>query len=170
MASLFGHGLVAYTITKVIDRKSVKVLLLLAIFSTIMPDADVIAFKLGIAYEHPMGHRGFTHSILFAAIWAGILALWVGKKHKLVFFSVLFLSTVSHGLLDAMTNGGRGVGFFIPFNNQRFFLPWQPIEVSPIGIRDFFSKWGLNVIMSEMRFIVVPCAIVLITLALLKRR
>src|SRR5437667_359091 len=31
-----------------------------------VPDADVGAFGLGIPYEHPLGHRGFTHSLLFA--------------------------------------------------------------------------------------------------------
>ena len=170
MASLFGHGLVAFTLAKVIDPKGVKVLVLLAIISTIIPDADVIAFKFGIAYEHPLGHRGFTHSILFALIWAGALAFWLGKKHKLIYFLVLFLSTVSHGLLDAMTTGGKGVGFFIPFDNSRYFLPWGVIEVSPIGIKEFFSVWGVQVIVSELKYIVVPCVIVLITLALVKRR
>ena len=138
MASVFGHGLVAYTINKVIDRDNIKLLLFLAILSAILPDADVIAFKFGIAYEHPLGHRGFTHSILFALLWAGLLALWLGKKDKLVYFLVLFFSTVSHGLLDAMTTGGKGVGFLIPFDNARHFFPWRPIKVSPIGIKDFF--------------------------------
>ena len=42
--------------------------------------------------------------------------MWVFvKKDKWVWFVVLFLSTISHGILDAMTSGGNGVGFFIPF-------------------------------------------------------
>jgi inner membrane protein len=170
MASIFAHGLVAYTLANVLDKKSIRVLILLAIFSSIIPDADVIAFKFGIPYEHPMGHRGFSHSILFAVIWSGILSLWFGKKDKLIYFLVLFFSTVSHGILDAMTTGGKGVGFFIPFDNLRYFLPWRPIKVSPIGIKEFFSEWGLQIIITELKYIAVPCVIVLITLALLKKR
>jgi len=170
MASFFGHGLVAYTFTKVIDKQNLKLLLWLALFSTIMPDFDVVAFKFGIAYEHPLGHRGFTHSILFALLWAMLLSFIFGKTNKLVYFLVLFFSTVSHGFLDAMTNGGKGVGFFIPFDNDRYFLPFTPIKVSPIGIRDFFSEWGLQIILSEVKYIAIPCLVVLVFLYLLKAR
>ncbi len=169
MASIFGHGLVAYTVAKVIDKKHLKLLLFLAILSAILPDADVIAFKLRIAYEAPLGHRGFSHSIVFALLWAAALTFWLGKKDRVIYFIVLFLSTISHGLLDALTNGGKGVGFFIPFDNTRYFFPWRPIQVSPIGIRDFFSEHGLQVIFSELKYIAVPCLIVLTISALLKK-
>src|SRR6267378_8050335 len=53
-----------------------------------------------------------------------------------------FLATASHGLLDAMTNGGLGVAFFAPFCDTRYFLPWQPIVVSPaIDPRALRSAW-----------------------------
>ena len=161
MASIFGHGLVAYTASKVIDSKSNKLLLFLAIVSAMLPDLDVLAFKLGISYSHPLGHRGFTHSIVFAVLWSMLLSFTFGKSRKLIFASVLFLSTVSHGVLDAMTSGGKGVGFFIPFDNSRYFFPFREIKVSPIGIREFFSEWGLNIILSELKYIGIPCLIVL---------
>ncbi|NND11151.1 MAG: metal-dependent hydrolase [Flavobacteriaceae bacterium] len=164
MASFFGHGLVAYTFTKLIDRQNLKLLLWLALFSTIMPDFDVVAFKFGIAYEHPLGHRGLTHSITFAVLWAALLAFLFGKTNKLIYFLVLFFSTVSHGFLDAMTNGGKGVGFFIPFDNERYFLPFTPIKVSPIGVKDFFSEWGLQIIWTEVKYIAIPCLVVLVFL------
>ncbi|EDP72305.1 hypothetical protein FBALC1_14427 [Flavobacteriales bacterium ALC-1] len=161
MASIFGHGLVAYTASKIIDSKSNKLLLFLAIGSAILPDLDVLAFKLGISYLHPFGHRGFTHSILFAVLWSGLLAFIFGKSRKLIFAIVLFLSTLSHGILDAMTSGGEGVGFFIPFDNSRYFFPFREIKVSPIGIEKFFSEWGINVILSELKYIAIPCFIIL---------
>ncbi|BAO74943.1 hypothetical protein WPG_0713 [Winogradskyella sp. PG-2] len=68
MASLFGHGLVAFTTSKLIDSKSSKLLLFLAICSSILPDLDVLTFNFGISYSHPFGHRGFTHSLLFALL------------------------------------------------------------------------------------------------------
>ncbi|RZV63198.1 MAG: metal-dependent hydrolase, partial [Flavobacteriaceae bacterium] len=164
MASFFGHGLVAYTFTKLIDRQNLRLLLWLALFSTIMPDFDVVAFKFDIAYEHPLGHRGLTHSITFAVLWAALLAFLFGKTNKLIYFLVLFFSTVSHGFLDAMTNGGKGVGFFIPFDNERYFLPFTPIKVSPIGVKDFFSEWGLQIIWTEVKYIAIPCLVVLVFL------
>ncbi|WP_262891175.1 metal-dependent hydrolase [Psychroserpens algicola] len=83
--------------------------------------------------------------------------------------TILFLSTLSHGLLDAITTGGKGVGFFIPFDNSRFFFPLRVIKVSPIGIEKFFSEWGVNVIVSELKYIAVPCGIILTVLLLLKK-
>lgn len=70
MASLFGHSIVGFTLTKVIDTTHTKWLLVAAIFSTILPDFDVVSFQLEIPYLHPLGHRGFTHSIVFALLWA----------------------------------------------------------------------------------------------------
>ncbi len=169
MASIFGHGLVAYTTSKVIDSKSNRLLMFLAILSSIIPDLDVVAFSLGIPYEHPMGHRGFTHSILFAVIWSALFTFLLKNSRKWVTFLVLFLSTLSHGILDAMTTGGRGVGFLIPFNNEREFFPIRVIKVSPIGIEEFFSEWGWRVILSELKYIAIPCCIILITLSLIKK-
>ncbi|WP_055448026.1 metal-dependent hydrolase [Lacinutrix mariniflava] len=163
MASLFGHGLVGFTLTKIASAKTSKVLLLLAIVSAILPDLDVVTFGK-IPYTHPFGHRGFTHSIVFALIWATILAFVFTKTKRKLFFVVIFLSTISHGVLDALTTGGKGVGFFIPFNNARFFFPWQVIKVSPIGISKFFSSRGVQVILSELKYIGIPCLIVLLFL------
>jgi hypothetical protein len=33
--------------------------------------------------------------------------------------------TASHGMLDAMTDGGLGVAFFAPFDNARYFFPME---------------------------------------------
>ncbi|WP_460219902.1 metal-dependent hydrolase [Psychroserpens sp. MEBiC05023] len=164
MASVFGHGLVAYTTTKVIDSKASKLLVFLAIGSSMLPDLDVIGFHFGINYMDPLGHRGFTHSILFTILWSGMLTALFGKTKKRVFMLVLLLSTLSHGFLDALTTGGRGVGFFIPFENSRHFFPFKIIKVSPIGVEEFFSEWGLRVILSELKYIAIPCGIILIAL------
>ena len=169
MASIFGHGVVGFTITKLIGNKQTKWLLLAAIFSAILPDFDVITFKLGIAYQHPLGHRGFTHSIFFAILWALVLMLTIGRNNKLIWFLVIFLSTISHGIFDAMTSGGEGIGFFIPFNNDRFFFSFREILVSPLGIKKFFSGWGLRVILSEIKFIVIPSLLILLILGTLKK-
>ena len=117
------------------------------------------------------GHRGFTHSLAFAALLAAAVSLssgWLRPQiRRFSLFVYLFLATASHGLLDAMTDGGLGVAFFSPFNNRRYFLPWRPIRVSPIGITRFFSTRGLAVLKTEMMWIWVPSIfVVLLVLAL----
>ena len=54
------------------------------------------------------------------------------------------MSCASHALLDAMTNGGLGVAVYWPFSLKRIFLPFKPIQVSPIGISNFFTEWGVS--------------------------
>jgi inner membrane protein len=83
-------------------------------------------------------------------------------------FAYFFLATASHGVLDAMTNGGLGVAFFSPFDNNRYFLPWRPILVSPISVHRFFSGRGYAVLQSELLWIWVP-AIVFAAVVLMLR-
>jgi inner membrane protein len=81
-----------------------------------------------------------------------------------------FLATASHGLLDAMTDGGLGVAFFAPFDNRRFFLPWRPIRVSPIGVTRFFSARGLAVIQTELLWIWLPAGLLAVSVWIMRRR
>jgi inner membrane protein len=77
---------------------------------------------------------------------------------RLRVFFLLFLCGASHGVFDAMTDGGRGVALLAPFDWNRFFLPWRPIRVSPIGIGRFLGPRGLAILASELRWIWIPCA------------
>jgi inner membrane protein len=74
-----------------------------------------------------------------------------GWKLILYFAAVTF----SHPLLDMLTNGGLGVALLAPFSNERFFFPWRPVQVSPIGA-GFFSERGVAVILSELVWIWIP--------------
>lgn len=160
MASLFGHVLASAAITHSIAAQETlsKRLWALSLLSGIFPDIDVIAFKLGIPYRHIFGHRGLTHSIGFAFLWATVLTFSSFKSSRLRIFVLLLISTLSHGILDAMTNGGLGVGFFIPFDDHRFFLQFRPIEVSPIKLERFFSQ-TFQIIANEMIWIGIPSLI-----------
>jgi len=59
----------------------------------------------------------------------------------------------SHGVLDAMTNGGLGLAFFAPFDNTRYFFPFRPIEVSPLSVDAFFSASGAAILTNEFLWI-----------------
>lgn len=135
----------------------------LAGLSSVIPDFDVIAFGLGIPYRSVWGHRGITHSLLFAVLAGSLLAGLAFRQQDLAemqrsrfslacFFS---LAIASHFVLDALTNGGLGVAWLAPFDHTRYFLPWRPIRVSPIGA-DFFSQYGLLVLASEILWVWLP--------------
>lgn len=166
MASILFHPVVPLTLGYVASRADVPWrLIAIGMICAILPDFDVIGFKFHIDYHSTFGHRGFTHSALFAAIIAalGILAAPALKLRPLTTAIFIFVATLSHGLIDALTNGGLGVAFFAPFSNERYFFPWQVIEVSPIGIRNFLSERGLNVLNSELIWIGLPCLFVALT-------
>ncbi len=143
-----------------------------SILLTILPDADVIGFGLGIQYEDMLGHRGFSHSIVFALLVSFLIAKFRLKytgKYLYQGVIVLFLSTISHGILDGFTNGGLGVGYFIPFDSTRYFFPFTPIEVSPIGIRNFLSMRGLEVLWSEAKLVWIPSMLIFLSYLVFKK-
>lgn len=127
-----------------------------------LPDLDVITFWLGIPYGHPLGHRGFSHSLLFAAL-ASLLAalvfftsLRLGSRRWWVVLGALLIAGASHGLLDACTDAGLGIGFLIPFDDTRYFLPWRPLATSPIGIGAFTGGPALSILANELLWIWFP--------------
>lgn len=134
----------------------------LGVVCAMVSDLDVVGFAFGIQYGDLLGHRGFSHSILFAVCLAALLAAaWpAGGAGRWLVFLFLFLSTLSHPFLDAFTDGGLGVAWFAPFSGKRYFFPWRPLVVPPIGIRPFFSAWGWRVIRSELVWIWLPSAAV----------
>lgn len=176
MASVFSHAVAALGIGACFYRPGTpKRVWVTGALCSVIPDLDVIGFRFGIRYGDFWGHRGFTHSLVFAALLAtAALAAGFWKKaaslSRFSLWTYFFLATASHGFLDAMTDGGLGVALFSPFNNNRYFLPWTPIRVSPIGIGRFFSERGLAVIQSELLWIWLPSAILVISLWIMRRR
>ena len=127
-----------------------------------LPDVDVVGFRFGIHYGDLWGHRGMTHSLLFAllvGITVGCL-MGGGWAEKMRHSTLLFIITASHGILDAMTNGGLGVAFLSPFDTHRYFLPWRPIQVSPIAAGRFVSARGMDILLNEIAFVWFPALIV----------
>jgi inner membrane protein len=126
---------------------------------SMLPDLDTAAFHFGVPYSHMLGHRGLSHSLAFAALLSIAVMFAVSRNQsrseRVRIGLFLFIATASHGVLDAFTNGGLGIAFFAPFDDERFFFPIRPIEVSPIGAA-FFSARGWNVLKSELVWVWVP--------------
>ena len=116
-----------------------------------LPDADVVGFLMGVKYADPWGHRGAAHSLLLAlTAAAGVAAaapsLGLPRRRTWLMASAVL---VSHGLLDTMTDGGLGIALLWPFTLTRYFAPWRPIPVAPIGLA-FLSPYGFFVAMTEL--------------------
>jgi inner membrane protein len=118
---------------------------------SLAPDLDVLGFRLGVPYEAPFGHRGATHSLLGALAFGGLCAALPGRggASRLRTFLVAWVVVTTHGLLDALTDGGRGVAILWPFSSTRYFSPWTPIPVAPLGFH-MFSFRGAYVIGWEL--------------------
>ena len=176
MASALTHAFAAVALTKTLShRKRDWRFWTLAVASSILPDADIVGFAFGIEYGDLLGHRGLSHSLLFAALWSLLVVsseyrgLMKFSRQWWSLVSLFFLVTVSHGLLDAMTNGGLGVAFFAPFDTARYFFPWRPISVSPVGVGRFFSGQGAAIMASEIEYVWLPLATLWAAVAVLRR-
>jgi len=141
-----------------------------------LPDLDVIGYRwLYIPSYEFFGHRGFFHSPFFAALLSIVIVYLFYRYERLFSKSwwkyriYYFVLTASHGVLDALTNGGNGIALLSPITNERYFFPWTPIEVSPLSIGGFLSQRGLTVLKSELLWIWVPCFLLSIFL-IIKRK
>jgi inner membrane protein len=127
----------------------------------VAPDLDVLAPRVPVAYRDLVAHRGLSHSLLMAAVVSTLIVLlfyrdgaWPLRAKRVWLF--LFLAMASHGLLDALTNGGPGVAFFAPFSAKRYFFPYRPLLVSPLSIQAFLTSRGVAILLNEMRWVWAP--------------
>jgi inner membrane protein len=137
----------------------------------LLPDVDVLAFPLGIPYGARFGHRGFSHSFACAVLGGLLAALPMAGPLGVPWWRLwpaFAAAMASHTLLDALTDGGLGVAFFAPLDDRRYFLPWRPIRVSPIG-RAAFSRRGLRALLSEVCWVWLPLGVLVAADALRRR-
>ena len=114
---------------------------------SILPDIDLVLPTFGISDAVTLGHRGATHSLLFALIICGIVtsiaAVTQFPPRRAAIGAMLAIGT--HWLLDTLSPG-PGVALFWPFSTLR--LPTFPIL--PIAPHDhLFSARGLTLLLAE---------------------
>lgn len=151
MASAFGHAALGATLGKLLlPQRQHWPWWVAAAACAVLPDIDFLGFKFGVPYASIWGHRGLTHSLLAAAVVAGVgaglaqlLAASARRPPAGRLAVLLFLATASHGVLDALTNGGLGVAFFSPWNAARHFFPWHPHPGVAAGNKRFCGRAGL---------------------------
>jgi len=172
MPTIISHAAIAVALSTAFPERTVpRRLVDIGVAVSIAPDLDVIGSRFGIEYGDLLGHRGLTHSLLFAVLLAvaGLLGASrrpdISMHHGWTWF-YFFLAAASHGISDAFTDGGLGVAFFSPFETSRYFFSVTPIAVSPVGI-SFFSVRGLSVLLNELSWVWLPAlAFVIITFLL----
>ena len=173
MPTIFTHAAVPLVAGLALGQRLVSRRLLLAgVAASMLPDADTAGLLLHVPYNSQFGHRGFTHSICFALL-LGVLALLAARalaspRWRAGWF--VFLAAVSHPLLDMCTDGGHGVALFWPFSAERYFLPWQVIAVSPIGVNRLFSERFAHVLASEAFWVWAPAIVIGLAIYAVRRK
>jgi inner membrane protein len=172
MPTIFTHPAVPIAVAIGLGSGLISGRLLAAgIAASIAPDLDVLSFHFGVGGWSAFGHRGLTHSLAAAAIMGLAAMAASGALHttRVRAFVFVTLAAASHGLLDMLTDGGSGVALFWPFAGDRLFWPVQPVEVSPISLRRFFSARGAEVIASELRWVWAPALVLAAACAAARR-
>jgi inner membrane protein len=159
MPTIYTHAIVGLgSAAAVFPRRTSWLFWTLSGFLPIIPDFDAFS---SAAYGTPFGHRGFTHSFVFALAVAVLAAGLTFKLFHMKFWILaLFFSaiTASHGLLDAFTTGGYGILWLWPFSDARFG-PWGPIHVADIGF-DWPNPWSSRAVHSELIWVWLPTALI----------
>ncbi len=176
MPTFVSHGIVAIVASEVFSLSKKPKFWVLSLLCSVLPDVDVILLYLGVPYGHVFGHRGFTHSILFVFLVALLIVIFGFRETKRLsknwwaLLAYFFTLGLSHIILDAMTVGGLGVGFFIPFDSGRYLFPFRPIRASPFRLMYFFSSEGKRILVSEAFWIWIPLALTMVVVKFVRLR
>lgn len=161
MPTVFTHPAVPLALAAAGGRRAVSGRLLAAgVLCSIAPDLDVLAHGFGVGWGSFFSHRGFTHTLGFALLLAAFAAALyrpLGASPRAA-FAFVFVCTWSHPLLDAFTDGGRGIPLLWPLSQERVFFPARVLEVSPLGLSFFSSGRASDVLRSEIVWVWLPLA------------
>ncbi len=162
MATLYTHTIVGLGLAEVCSRRRMPLLFwALAGLLPVLPDIDTFSDR---PYPSTLGHRGFTHSLLFALV-VGLVVAGITYRYFRVRFwplaGLFIVITASHGVLDALTTGGVGIPLFWPVNTHRFG-PYGPIYVADIGMQLPDPRTS-RAIRSELLYVWLPTLVVVAT-------
>jgi inner membrane protein len=173
MPSTISHAAVAIAAGTVFSsRTTPRHFWLVSITCSIIADIDLILFLCGVPYDHFFGHRGFFHSIFFGLLVGIVATKYVSSLERelpgawIRYCALFCLVSVSHGLLDALSNGSIGIAFFSPFDSTRYFFPWQPISM--VRMKVFLTTWNFSAIRSELFWVWIPSGLVVLIAILVR--
>jgi len=154
MATIYSHAVVGLGLARLYTGRPMPWTYWgLAAVLPIIPDLDVFSTAV---YGGPLGHRGITHSILFAVLAGTITAGATFGHFRVRWWSLALLFSAiiaSHGLLDAMTRGGEGIPLFWPLAGR--YGCWELIPVSDIAF-ELPNPWRSRAVRAELLWLWLP--------------
>ena len=156
------------------SRKVPRRIWWLAPLCAAIPDLDTL-WSFGMQGSHAWyAHRGITHTPAFAVVLAFVVLRAAfpevdSPAERRRIWLALFLATVSHGLLDALSTPGPGIPFLFPFSTERFKFAWLPIRANPNAFHHGVVRLLLKSIGPELLWIWIP-SLALLGLTALRRR
>jgi inner membrane protein len=116
-----------------------------------LPDLDVVGVACGLPDVGAGGHRGASHSFVLA-LALGLGGALVARRFGWPFVRTAVAATIavaSHGILDALGAGGRGIEMLWPLSDARFMSPWRILPDAPRGF-GMLSHRGLVDLVVEL--------------------
>jgi inner membrane protein len=153
-----------HALPKSIDRRCFAA----AVIGSCIPDIDALGPLFDAREPSLFAARGFSHSLVFAAIFTLIVAALffrsASTRARSIAIAIVFASTASHGIVDAMSVGDVGVAFFAPFSSTRFFLPLRVIAACPNAPPEHIGAWIKLLAANELLFILAPAFLIAFTI------
>lgn len=115
-----------------------------------LADLDLIGVVFDIRPDALWGHRGATHSLLFALVLTGIAGVFARPLRGWLLFAAL-----SHPLVDLLSEFESGVALLAPWH-ERFHFFVRPVPALPLGVNELLGAHGVLVLLNEVLLIVVP--------------
>lgn len=149
MATFISHPIFGAGVACIFDRTQSKEasqrFIILSTLCQWVPDIDTFSYLFAIDERHPLGHRGLTHSGVFALALAFTVMTIFYRSYRLnrtqwwgcyIWF---FVITLFHGIFDALVDAALGVAFFWPLSLERYRFAWRPLMDVPIRFSEFLS-------------------------------
>lgn len=144
-------------------------LALAAAIVALAPDLDVAGRAFAIPHQALLGHRGISHSLLFALLLALLAWTAIARERPRWSLAFLFAAAASHGLADMYTRGSKGIMLWWPLGEARYEWQFQPVEASGIFARSITGGSLPAILLAELLWLVLP-AFLLAALYRLARR
>ncbi len=126
--TLFGLAIYGAVNKENMTRSEKRVLLGCALVGSQIPDIDVISRLWDTEGRYQMWHRGITHSVFLAPVWAGLIsgiARSMVKVRGWFWYWLSFIAVVFHITSDCFNAWGTGI--LEPFSNMRASIGTIPI-------------------------------------------
>lgn len=126
--TLFGIGIYKSVNKEKMTRKEKYALLVTSIGASQIPDIDVISQLWDTTGQYQMWHRGITHSIFLAPIWALIFYMinrFAFKIKGIQSYYIALLAVFIHNTSDVFN--AWGTGYLEPFSSVRLTFGTVPI-------------------------------------------